>query len=69
MLRWRALWWAVKGDGWLDLSPDIAEGVHAYATQQCDANYQLGMSFAHLWKMEYIELLEDVYESDDDDVE
>lgn len=56
--RWHADWWgnlAEHGDG---LSPEDREGVAAYARKQANVRRLMGRSFDHLWRTEWLGILE-----------
>jgi hypothetical protein len=48
-LEWKAAWWMKQGDTHLDVSPNIADGIRAYAAKQAHINRALGDSFRKRW--------------------
>lgn len=51
-LEWKALWWTEEGGGKLDVKPDIADGIRAYAAKQASINHKLAHSFKMRWESE-----------------
>ena len=49
-LKWKAVWWTNKGGKVLDVGPDIADGIHAYAAKQVSINHALAHSFKTCWE-------------------
>jgi len=49
-LKWKAVWWTEEGARDLDVRPDIADGIHAYAAKQAAINYALARSFEMRWE-------------------
>ncbi|HEX3641015.1 MAG TPA: hypothetical protein VHV10_06985 [Ktedonobacteraceae bacterium] len=51
-LEWKAGWWDRQREVQLNISPDILEGVCAYATKQANINQALATSFDIRWRAE-----------------
>lgn len=49
-LEWKAVWWAKEGGRNLDVRPDIADGIRAYAAKQAHINRALARSFKMQWE-------------------
>jgi hypothetical protein len=49
-LEWKAGWWAEGGRRRLDVRPDIASGIRAYAAKQASINHALAHSFKTRWE-------------------
>lgn len=49
-LEWRSQWWKDKPASWLGVSPQLSEGIRAYALEQADIQRRLADSFELLWK-------------------
>ncbi|KAN0120530.1 hypothetical protein V8E52_004357 [Russula decolorans] len=49
-LEWKAVWWTEEGGGKLGVTPDIADGIRAYAAKQASINRKLAQSFEMHWK-------------------
>jgi hypothetical protein len=49
-LEWKAVWWTEEGGGKLGVTPDIADGIRAYAAKQASINHKLAQSFEMHWK-------------------
>jgi hypothetical protein len=48
-LEWKAVWWTEEGGRHLDVTPDIADGIRAYAAKQAHINRELASSFKKRW--------------------
>jgi hypothetical protein len=48
-LEWKATWWMNQGNRPFDVSPDIADGVRAYAAKQAHIHRTLADSFRQQW--------------------
>jgi hypothetical protein len=48
-LEWKAVWWTDEGRRDLDVRPDIADGIRAYAAKQASINRALAHSFKTRW--------------------
>jgi hypothetical protein len=48
-LEWKAGWWMKQGDVVLDVSPDMVDGIRAYAAKQAHLHRSLADSFRKLW--------------------
>jgi hypothetical protein len=48
-LEWKAVWWTEEGGRRLDVTPDIADGIRAYASKQAHINRELAFSFKKRW--------------------
>ncbi len=49
-LEWKAVWWTEEGARDLDVRPDIADGIRAYAAKQAAINRALARSFEMRWE-------------------
>ncbi len=49
-LKYRADWWAERASSRATASPELAEGLAAYAESQADVQMSLSSSFVRLWK-------------------
>ena len=49
-LKWKAVWWTKEGGRVLDIQPDIADGIRAYAAKQAHINRALARSFRIRWE-------------------
>jgi hypothetical protein len=49
-LEWKAAWWTEEGGRDLDVRPDIADGIRAYAAKQAHINRALACSFKTRWE-------------------
>ncbi|KAN0109688.1 hypothetical protein V8E52_009034 [Russula decolorans] len=49
-LEWKVVWWTEEGGGKLGVTPDIADGIRAYAAKQASINRKLAQSFEMHWK-------------------
>jgi hypothetical protein len=49
-LEWKAVWWTEEGCRHLDVRPDIADGIRAYAAKQASINRALARSFKTRWE-------------------
>lgn len=49
-LEWKAVWWTKEGGRDLDVRPDIADGIRAYAAKQASINRKLAHSFKMRWE-------------------
>jgi hypothetical protein len=49
-LEWKAVWWTKEGVRDLDVRPDIADGIRAYAAKQAHINRALARSFKMRWE-------------------
>ncbi len=49
-LEWKAVWWTEEGARDLDVRPDIADGIRAYAAKQAAINRALARSFEMHWE-------------------
>jgi len=52
-LKWKAMWWIEKGDRELEVRPDIADGIRAYAAKQASINHALACSFKTHWESKF----------------
>jgi hypothetical protein len=48
-LEWKAAWWMEREEKHLDVSPDIADGISAYAAKQAHINRALADCFKRRW--------------------
>ena len=49
-LEWKADWWTKEGGRVLNVRPDIADGIRAYAAKQAHINRALARSFKMRWE-------------------
>ena len=49
-LEWKAAWWTEEGGRNLDVRPDIADSICAYAAKQTLINHALACSFKMHWE-------------------
>lgn len=63
-LEWRARWWNARGSVQLNVTPDVAEGLRAYAEEQANLQSSLAASFRKLWKTP-LQRVDDVLGLDD----
>ncbi len=49
-LEWKAFWWAEEGGRVLEVRPDIADGICAYAAKQASIYHALARSFKMSWE-------------------
>jgi hypothetical protein len=49
-LHWKAVWWTEKRGRDLNVRPDIADGIRAYAAKQAHVHRALARSFSSRWE-------------------